>query len=75
MSNLVQLSSAQENLAKYINDVNNSRDALIIQSEGKEDLALISASELEGLMETAHLLDSVENIAKNLLLESVNLNH
>ncbi len=54
-------SKARENLAKLIDEVTENRDTVIIQRRGKEDVALIAATELQGLMETAHLLRSPKN--------------
>ena len=52
--------------ADYWNRVIESREPLIITRKGAEDIALIPASELASLMETAHLLRSPKN-AKRLL--------
>jgi antitoxin YefM len=41
--------------------VTGNRDAIIIRRRGKEDVALIAASELRSLMETAHLTASPAN--------------
>ena len=53
--------SARANLAKLLNDVADQNEVVIIQRRGAEDVALISASELSGLLETAHLLRSPRN--------------
>jgi antitoxin YefM len=53
-------------LAKYMDDVASTREPLVIKRRGHEDVALIAASELEGLLETAHLLRSPRN-ARRLL--------
>jgi len=53
--------SARANLAKLLNDVTDQNEVVIIQRRGAEDVALISASELSGLLETAHLLRSPRN--------------
>jgi antitoxin YefM len=44
-----------------MNDVTDHNEVVIIQRRGAEDVALISASELTGLLETAHLLRSPKN--------------
>lgn len=54
-------SSARANLAKLMDDVTDHNEVVIIQRRGAEDVALISASELAGLLETAHLLRSPKN--------------
>lgn len=58
--------SARANLAALCNDVASSRDVVIIHRRGAEDVALVSAAELRGLLETAHLLRSPKN-ARRLL--------
>ncbi|MCI0333083.1 MAG: type II toxin-antitoxin system prevent-host-death family antitoxin [Planctomycetes bacterium] len=59
-------SQARENLASLLNQVTRDREIAIIQRRGNEDVALVSADELSGLLETAHLLRSPAN-AKRLL--------
>jgi antitoxin YefM len=58
--------NARANLAKLLDEVTENREIVIINRRGAEDVALISASELAGLTETAHLLRSPRN-AKRLL--------
>ena len=58
--------NARANLAELCNSVAEDRDVVIIQRRGAADVALIAADELDGLLETAHLLRSPEN-AKRLL--------
>jgi antitoxin YefM len=53
--------SARANLAKFMDDVTDHNEVVIIRRRGAEDVALISASELTGLLETAHLLRSPKN--------------
>lgn len=57
---------ARASLASLCDQVASTRDPVIIQRRGAEDVALISAEELAGLMETAHLLRSPAN-ARRLL--------
>ncbi|MBC7232499.1 MAG: type II toxin-antitoxin system prevent-host-death family antitoxin [Chloroflexi bacterium] len=52
---------ARANLAKLLDEVIANREVVIIQRRGGEDVALISASELSSLMETAYLLRSPKN--------------
>lgn len=52
---------ARANLATLCDEVTANREVVIIHRRGAEDVALISASELTSLMETAHLLRSPEN--------------
>jgi antitoxin YefM len=59
-------SQARENLASLLDQVTSDREIAIIKRRGYEDVALVSAAELNGLLETAHLLRSPAN-AKRLL--------
>jgi antitoxin YefM len=59
-------SRARENLASLLNQVTDDREVAIITRRGSEDVALVAADELSGLLETAHLLRSPAN-AKRLL--------
>ena len=57
---------ARAGLAALLDTVTENREVVIIQRRGREDVALIPADELEGILETAHLLRSPQN-AKRLL--------
>ncbi len=57
---------ARANLAKLLDEVSSNREIVIINRRKAEDIALIPASELSSLIETAHLLRSPKN-AKRLL--------
>jgi antitoxin YefM len=59
-------SQARQNLASLLDQVANDRQIAIIKRRGSADVALVSADELSGLLETAHLLRSPAN-AKRLL--------
>jgi len=59
-------SKARENLASLLERVAVDREIVIINRRGFEDVALVTASELSSLLETAHLLRSPQN-AKRLL--------
>ena len=61
MAKQTTCSQARTNLAKLLDEVTHSRRSVIITRRGKEDVALIAASELAGLRETAHLLRSPRN--------------
>lgn len=52
---------AQANLATLCDQVTADRDVVVISRRGADDVALVAASELSGLMETAHLLRSPKN--------------
>ena len=52
---------ARANLARLCDRVTTDLDVAIISRRGAEDVALISASELSGILETAHLLRSPKN--------------
>jgi antitoxin YefM len=55
------VSQARARLASLLDAVTNDRELVVIQRRGAEDVALIAVSELEGLLETAHLLRSPAN--------------
>jgi len=55
---------ARANLASLCTHVVSSREAVIIKRRNAEDVALVSADELEGLLETAHLLRPPRNAAR-----------
>jgi len=57
---------ARASLATLLDQVTKNREVVIIQRRGGEDVAMITADELEGVLETAHLLRSPVN-AKRLL--------
>ncbi len=55
---------ARANLAKLCQRVAADRDVVRITRRGGNDVVLISADELSGLLETAHLLRSPKNAAR-----------
>ena len=57
-------SHARENLATLWDEVEDSREAAVIERRGHEDMALIPADELTSLRETAYLLRSPANAAR-----------
>lgn len=58
--------SLRENLASVLDQVVDQQETVIVRRRGARDVALIPASELAGLIETAHLLRSPRN-ARRLL--------
>lgn len=52
---------ARANLASLCDDVATGREVVIIRRRGARDVALVSAEELDSLLETAHLLRSPRN--------------
>ena len=54
-------SNARENLASLLEQVVSNREIVIINRRGYEDVAMVTASELSSLLETAHLLRSPKN--------------
>jgi antitoxin YefM len=64
MTGSVSYSHAREHLAEIWNEVEDTRDAAVIQRRGHEDMALIPADELASLRETAYLLRSPANAAR-----------
>ena len=63
-------SQARANLAKLCNLVSENREVVYITRRSAEDVALISASELSSLLETAHLVRSPKNAQR--LLTALN---
>jgi antitoxin YefM len=54
-------SQARANLATLLETVTSNREIVIIERRGREDVAMVAASELNSLLETAHLLRSPVN--------------
>jgi antitoxin YefM len=61
---------ARAQLAALIDQVTKDREIVIIQRRGGDDVALIAADELAGLLETVHLLRSPANAER--LLAALN---
>ncbi len=57
-------SNARNNLASLLEKVTDEQEIVVINRRGYEDVALISASELSSLLETAHLLRSPKNAVR-----------
>jgi antitoxin YefM len=66
MSKQVTYSYARQNLAKILNEAEDSREPVIITRRDHDDVAVIPAAELRSLEETARLLRSPRN-ARRLL--------
>lgn len=64
MATKASYSSARQNLASIWNEVESTREPIILERRGHEDMALLPAEELSSLRETAHLLRSPENAAR-----------
>ena len=63
---------ARAHFASLIDEVLKNREVVIIQRRGNEDVAMIAADELAGILETAHLLRSPVNADRlNSALERV----
>jgi antitoxin YefM len=56
----------RQNLASVLDQVVDDQDVVIVRRKGARDVALLPATELAGLIETAHLLRSPRN-ARRLL--------
>lgn len=67
-------SNARTNLASLLNQVTDDREIVVISRRGHEDVAMVSASELSSMMETAYVFRSPKN-AERLIsaLEEVRL--
>jgi len=62
-------SQARQQLASLWDQIEQENDVAILTRQGHEDLALVEASELRSLQETAHLLRAPANALR--LLESL----
>ena len=61
MTILTTYTQARDGLAKLLDQVTHNREIVVIQRRGEEEVAMIAASELESLLETAYLLRSPAN--------------
>lgn len=52
---------ARDGLAKLLDEVTHNREVVIIRRRGEEEVAMIAASELQSLVESAYLLRSPAN--------------
>lgn len=66
----ITYSQARANLASLLAAASDDKEVILINRRNKEDVALISSSELSSLMETAHLLRSPKNAQR--LLTALN---
>lgn len=70
MTTEITYSHARANLARLLDEVTENREVVIIRRRKGEDAALIAASELTSLLETAYLLRSPANAER--LLTALN---
>ena len=56
----------RENLASVLDQVSDDQEIVIVRRKGSNDVAIVPAAELAGLLETTHLLRSPRN-ARRLL--------
>ena len=61
MPNVTTYTSVRATFAALCDEVASTREPVIIRRRNAEDVALVSADELESLVETAHLLRSPKN--------------
>jgi antitoxin YefM len=66
MATHTSYTQARSNFAQLCNRVTRNREIVIVNRRGGESVALVSADELNSLLETAHLLRSPRN-ARRLL--------
>jgi len=66
----ITYSQARANLAKLLSAASEDKEVILINRRNKEDVALISSSELASLLETVHLLRSPKNAQR--LLAALN---
>ena len=62
--NTMTYSQVREKLAQVWDEVEDSREEVILRRRGHEDLALLPAHELRSLKEIAHLLRSPTNASR-----------
>ena len=65
----ISYTQARDGLAGVLDEITSTREAVLIHRRGHEDVAVIPAEELSGLLETAHLLRSPANARR--LLEAI----
>lgn len=65
----VSYTELRANLAKYMDEVCDSRDALHVTRQNARTVVMLSEEEYEGMLETLHLLRSPVNAAR--LLRSI----
>lgn len=61
MSTSLTYTQARANLAALLDEVSLNKEVVIIKRKNAENVALVSESELAGILETAHLLRSPKN--------------
>jgi antitoxin YefM len=66
----ITYSKARANLAKLLTAASEDKEIVLINRRNAEDVAMISFSELSGLLETTHLLRSPKNAQR--LLTALN---
>lgn len=69
MSSVYTYTQARENLATILDTVSKNNEVVIINRRNAENVAIISESELNSLLETAHLLRSPRNAER--LVETI----
>jgi antitoxin YefM len=57
----VSYTELRGNLAKFMNEVCDSKDALVVTRQGARSVVLLSEDEYNGMIETLHLLRSPAN--------------
>jgi antitoxin YefM len=65
----VTYTELRANLAKYMDEVCDNRDPLLVTRQNARSVVMVAEEEYEGLMETVHLLRSPANAAR--LLQSI----
>ncbi len=64
LSKHTNYTNLRQNLASVLDEVIEDRGCVIVSRTGKEDVAILAASELSNMMETLHLLKSPANAKK-----------
>ena len=79
MPTVTTYTNARATLAALCEEVSSTREPVIIRRRNAADVALVSADELESILETAHIMRS-QNNAERLLAalsraQTINLTH
>ena len=64
LSKQTNYTNLRQNLASILDEAIEDRSYIIVSRSGKEDVAILAASELANMMETLHLLKSPANAEK-----------
>ncbi len=61
---VMSYTQARDHLAEVLDKAVHDREVIVISRRNREDVCVIAASELSGLLETAHLFRSPKNVER-----------